>query len=119
MSDKEKALQLLATQKHMVLAMTLDDGTPWVVPVKIQASDGLRVFEWDSRLDTVHSHALVKHPEMAVTIYQKEESWQIGFYAKGRGELFEQNGDYGRYRFYAEQAWLNDETFIKREVEVE
>ena len=119
MSDDEKALQFLTTQKHMVLAVVLDDGTPWVVPVKLQAHDGLRTFEWDSRLDTVHSRALAGHPQMAITIYQKEEPWQIGVYAKGSGELVEDRGDgYGRYRFTAVKAWLNDETFVKREVRI-
>lgn len=116
MTDREKLEQFLATQRHMVLAVTLEDGTPWAVPVKMQQREGLGVFEWDSRLDTVHSKALETHPQMALTIYQKESPWQIGFYAKGRGELVECNGDYGRYRFAAEQVWLNDETFVKREV---
>ena len=118
MTDEEKLEQFLGTQQHMVLAVTLEDGTPWAVPVKIQQRESLAVFEWDSRLDTVHSQALKVHPQMALMIYQKESPWQTGFYAKGHGELVEPSGDYGRYRFTAEQAWLNDETFVKREVKI-
>jgi len=56
---------------------------------------------------------------MAVTIFQKQENAQIGVYMKGHGELVQQkDDDFGRYRFTAEQVWLNDETFVKREVEL-
>ena len=53
---------------------------------------------------------------MAITIFQKEPTAQIGIYATGRGELVEEKGKYGRYRFTTEKAWLNDETFVKREI---
>lgn len=118
MTDQEKVAQFLETQKHMVVAVTLDDGTPWAVPVTIQARDGLRVFEWDSRLDTVHSRALASRPQTAVTIYQKEGPRQIGFCTVGTTELIQSNAGFGRYRFTAEKAWLNDERFVKREIDV-
>ena len=118
MTDNEKIEQLVDTEQFMILAVTLDDGTPWVVPVKLQAHDGYRTFEWDSRLDTMHSRALAARPNMAVTIFRKEADKQTGFYARGTAELAEAHGEYGRYRFTTAEAWINDETFVKREVKL-
>lgn len=118
MNENERTKEFLAGQKFMVLAVILEDGTPWAVPVNIRAWNG-REFEWASKLDTVHSKAIETRPEMAITIFQKLENGQVGFYARGRGELIEtQEHGMGRYRFTAEQCWLNDETFVKREVEL-
>lgn len=116
MNDNEKAAQFLASQQFMVLAVSLSDGTPWAVPVRIQRWDE-NVFEWDSMLDTEHSRALEQNSNMAITTFQKFETTQTGVYAKGKGELVEKKDHgLGRYRFTAEKVWLNDETFRKREV---
>lgn len=118
MDDNDKTKQFLANQQHMVLAVMLDDGTPWAVPVRIQRWEAGE-FEWDSKLDTVHSQAIAARPDIAITVFQKLENSQIGFYARGRGELVEETKPgFGRYRFTAKQAWLNDETFVKREVQL-
>lgn len=114
MTDNEKTTQFLSSQQYMVLAVVTPDNTPWAVPVRIGAWQG-REFEWDSKLDTVHSKALEIHPTMAITIF--DTATQTGFYATGVGELLHDRGDgFGRYRFTAKQCWLNDETFVKREV---
>jgi hypothetical protein len=42
MSDEQKCEQFITTQKHMVLSVVLDDGTPWAVPVRIQVREGIR-----------------------------------------------------------------------------
>jgi len=116
MDDTQKIEQLLSEQQYMVLAVTLEDGTPWAVPVRIQARNG-NEFEWDSLLTTEHSNTLVTTPKMAITIFQKKEDSQVGLYAKGTGELVEEfKPGFGRYKFRAEQCWINDETFVKREV---
>lgn len=116
MDDNEKAKLFLEDQQYMVLAVTLSDGTPWATPVRIQRQEG-NVFEWDSVLTTEHSKAIAMNPKMAITIFQKMENSQTGIYAKGNGELVEETKPgFGRYRFTAEQCWLNDETFVKREV---
>ncbi len=118
MDDNEKAKQFLKDQQFMVLAVALDDGTPWAVPVRIRLQEG-NVFEWDSVLTTEHSKALEARPEMAITIFQKLEDSQIGIYAQGRGELVEEfKPGFGRYRFTAKKAWINDETFRKREIDL-
>lgn len=116
MDDSKKLKQFLAAQQYMVVAVVLPDGTPWAVPVRIQRQAG-NVFEWDSALATVHSQALVADSNMAVTIFQKDAAAQVGVCMKGRGELVEEfKPGFGRYRFTSEKAWLNDETFVKREV---
>ena len=118
MTDQERLEQFLSEQKHMVLAVTLDDGTPWAVPVRIQLF-WERAFEWDSRIDAVHSEAIAKRPEVAITIFDKSSDSEIGFYAKGKAVLVEEyKPEYGRYRFVTSQCWMNDETFVKREVEL-
>ena len=112
--DNNFVQKFLAEQHFMVLAVTLDDGSPWVVPVRISGWQG-REFTWDSRLDTLHSEALVKRPVMGVTIFNTGQ--QCGVYMSGRGELMADRGSgMGQYRFTAERAWLNDKTFVKREV---
>lgn len=116
MSDQQKIEQLLGEQHFMVLAVTLDDGTPWATPVRIKARNG-NVFEWESVLTTEHSKALANNPKMAITIFQKKEDSQTGLYVKGVGKFVEEiRPGFGRYKFTAEQCWLNDETFVKREV---
>ena len=118
MTDEQKVNEFLSTQQHMVLAVVLPDGTPWAVPVKIQSCKG-RTLAWDSALQTEHSKALEENPMMAITIFQKQATAQIGVYMKGKGELVEEfKPGFGRYRFTAEKVWLNDETFRKREVEL-
>jgi hypothetical protein len=119
MTDRQKIEQLFDTTQYMILAVTLDDATPWAVPVKIQAHEGCKTLEWDSRLDTVHSQAVAARPQMAITVFQKHETGQVGLYMKGTGELLEKRSeDFGRYRFTTNEAWLNDETFVKRQVEL-
>ena len=116
MNDQEKLEKFLDTQDYMVIAVKCEDGTPWAVPVKIQARDGLTVFEWDSKIDTVHSRSIEFSPRMAMTIYVAG-SEQIGFYAKGSGSLVEVRNDvYGRYKFVASEVWMNDGSFVKRRV---
>jgi len=89
MNDEEKLEQLFKQQQFMILAVTLADGTPWATPVRIQNRQDNQ-FEWDSKLDTEHSKAIAVRPKIAVTIFQKKEDSQIGFYAKGEAELVEE-----------------------------
>ena len=116
MNDTEKLTQFLSKQQYMILAVILPDGTPWVFPVRLRRWEA-NVFEWDSKLDTEHSKALEMQPEMAVTMYEKLENSQYGVYLKGTAELVEEFAPgVGRYRFTAEECWVNDETFRKRQV---
>lgn len=114
MTDNEKAKQFLAGQGYMVIAVVTPDGAPWAVPVRLQSWQDSE-FEWDSKLDTLHSRALETSSKISITIF--DTMTQTGFYAIGVGELIHKRGDgYGRYRFTAQACWLNDKTFIKREV---
>jgi hypothetical protein len=118
MTDEQKLEQLFSEQEYLVLAVTLDDGTPWAVPVRMRTGDG-KVFEWDSHLLAEHSKAIAKRPAAAVTIFQKWDDHQTGYYAKGTAQMIEEfKPGFGHYRFSAQQAWINDETFRKREIEL-
>ncbi len=117
MTDEEKVKDFLGKIKHIVLAVTLDDGTPWAVPVTVLDRNGYKEFMWDSKLDTVHSQAISKHPDVAVTMFDKAINGEMGVYMKGKAKLIEDKGNsFGRYSFTAEKVWVNDESFVKREV---
>jgi hypothetical protein len=116
MNDKQRIQQFLENQKFMVVAVVLDDGSPWAVPVRIQRREGAE-FEWDSKTSTVHSQALAANPLASITIFEKQPTTQFGFYAKGQVSVVDTRDDgYARYRFTAEQSWINDESFVKQEV---
>lgn len=116
MTDQEKVQDFLKNATHMVIAVVLPDGTPWAVPVKIQAWEGT-MFEWVSMPNTEHSKAIMNNSPMAVTIFDNKKDNQVGVYMKGKGELLHESQEEHRYRFTASQLWLNDESYIKRRVE--
>lgn len=118
MDDSERTKEFLQEQTHMVLAVTLHDGTPWAVPVRIKLQWG-NMLEWESRLDTEHSRAIKRRPDVAITVYGKNGDEEFGFYAKAQAKLMEEyKPGYGRYQALIHQAWINDETFVKRKVEL-
>lgn len=120
MTDEQGVEDFLQTQHHMVLAVTLEDGSPWAVPVAVLRREGISIFEWDSRTDAVHSLALARDSRAAITLYRaSSDEWrEIGFYSAGRAEIVDPRGDFARYRFTTEHAWVNDETHAKRELNV-
>ncbi len=119
MTDSEKAPSFINRQNHMVVAVVLEDGSPWAVPVKIQAK-GEWYLEWDSRLDTVHSQAIEQDPRIAITMFEKAEDTQTGVSLGCHAEVIERyDDDFTRYRATIDRAWITDETFVKREVKLE
>lgn len=118
MTDQERTKQFLSEQTHMTVAVTLDDGTPWAVPVRVKLQWG-NAFEWESALEAEHSKAIKKRPEVALMLFNKAHDEEFGFYAQAKAELVEEyKPGYGRYRAVVSKAWINDETFVKREVEL-
>ncbi len=116
--DQQRLQRLLGKQKYMVLAVTLEDGTPWAVPVRV-LGHSKNEFTWDSRLDTVHSIAITERPSVAVTMFYSDENEQTGLYMNGTVRLVEETKPgLGRYIFVAKDCWLNDETFVKRPVDL-
>jgi uncharacterized protein YhbP (UPF0306 family) len=99
MNDREQLNEFLADQHYMVLAVTLDDGTPWATPVRIKKWSG-NEFEWDSMVTTEHSRAIANRSDVAISIFtpEGEGAIQFGFYAKAKAELMRQENDMGRYR---------------------
>lgn len=119
MNDEEYLKQFLAEQKYMTLAVTLDDGTPWATPVRIKLHWG-RAFEWDSKTDTEHSKAIAKRPTVAISIFTPETdaTKQFGFYAIAEAKLISEENGLGKYQAIVSKSWINDATFVKREVEL-
>lgn len=119
MTDHEKLIAFLAGQKYLTLAVTLDDGTPWATPVRIQKQQG-KSFEWDSKTDTEHSKAIASRPQVAISMFTPEDeaSSQFGFYGHATAEQISEPNQYGiaRYRATVNKSFINDATFIKREV---
>lgn len=120
MTDREMVNKFLAEQKYMTLAVILDDGTPWATPVRIKKWEG-RAFEWDSKLDTEHSKAIAKRPDIAISIWtpESETTIQFGFYAAAVTELVQSENGFGRYRATVTQSWINDASFVKRPVDMQ
>lgn len=119
MNDQKQLKEFLAEQKYMTLAVTLDDGTPWATPVRIKAWEG-KSFEWDSLVDTEHSKAIEKRPNIAVSIYtpESQDTIQFGFYARAKAERMSEPNEHGitRYRLTAHECFINDASFQKRQV---
>ncbi len=117
MNDEEQLNKFLAEHRYMTIAVTLDDGTPWATPVRIKNWEG-KVFEWDSNLDTEHSKALTKRPQVALSMYtpQTDTTIQFGFYATATADLIGEQNGIGHYRATVTKSWINDATFEKREV---
>ena len=117
MNDQNQLNKFLAEQNYMTIAVTLDDGTPWATPVRIKSWEGKR-FEWASMTDTEHSKAISKRPHIAISIYTPASGnlVQYGFYAKATAELVSEQDGTGTYRAVVTQSWINDATFVKREV---
>lgn len=116
MSDRAKVEEFLKAARYMVLAVQLEDGSPWAVPVRLKRWNK-NVFEWDSKLDTVHSRNIERRRSIAITLFDSKDDTQIGVYATGDAECISANDHgLGRYRFTATRIWVNDETHKKREV---
>jgi len=121
MNDQELLKAFLAEQKYMTLAVTLDDGTPWVTPVRIKNWKG-KTFEWDSHVGTEHSKAIAMRPSIAISIYtpDSESTIQFGFYGHATAERMGEPNEHGiaRYRVTVSKGFINDASFKKREVEL-
>lgn len=119
MTDQEQLNKFLGEQNYMTLAVVLDDGTPWATPVRIKSRQG-NVFEWDSKTDTEHSKAIASRPNIAISMFtpQTDSTIQFGFYGKATAELVSEETGLGRYKATVTQSWINDATFIKREVQL-
>lgn len=116
MTDTERTTRFLEQQKYMTIAVVLDDGTPWATPVRVQAH-GEGYFEWDSRTDTMHSQAIVRNPTIAISMFEVRPDGHFGYYARATAAVIHAiDTDRSRYRATVDQVWINDESFVKREL---
>lgn len=118
MTDKQKIEQLLTSQTIMTLAVILGDGTPWAIPVAIRHHEGITKLEWVSKVDAIHSQAIAQNPRVAISIFEDKGAAKTGLYLSATTRLDDQKGDTGFYSAAVQRAWVNDETFQKRELEL-
>lgn len=118
MNDKQRVTEFLNAQTHMVVTVVLPNGQPWAVPVRMQERDG-RTFAWDSHMQTEHSKAIADKPEVNLLCYDNAMDNQVGVYMQAYVTNVVPK-EHGMARYYAEvsRVWLNDETYVKREVEL-
>lgn len=116
MSDKQRVSEFLQKQAHMVLGVVLEDGSPWAVPVRIlHHEEG--IFEWDSVLNTEHSQAIERDPRVMLLCFDTAKDAQIGVYMQAEvTDIARRSDGYARYHAEVRRTWLNDETYVKREV---
>lgn len=119
MEDVEALRMFLSEQKYMTIAVVLDNGTPWAIPVRIKHWEGT-VFEWDSKTDTEHSKAIAVLSTVAISMWTPEGDGtiQFGLYAHAKAEQISEPNEHGvaRYRAVVTKSFINDATFQKREV---
>lgn len=109
----------VAAQTHMIIAVKLPDGAPWAVPVKIHHHEGSN-FEWLSKPDTLHSEAIGRSPIVAICLYDKTVDQHAALYMQaGVEQVAMENKDQMKYRALVNNAWLNDESHVKRAISLE
>lgn len=108
----------VAAQTHMMLSVVLENEKPWTVPVKIdRVQDGR--FEWLSKTETAHSQAIKLNPNVMICLYDRTVEEKSALYLEAVAELSgEEENSLVRYSAKVIQAWLNDESHIKREIQL-
>lgn len=118
MDDQQKVTEFLQNQTHMVVTVVLANGKPWAVPVRILHHEP-NVFEWDSGVDTEHSKAIAENPEINLLCYDNTKDNQVGVYMQATvTKVTPKENGIARYHAEVIGTWLNDETYVKREVTV-
>lgn len=75
------------------------------------------IFEWDSMMSTEHSKAIAEHPEIMLLCFDTKKDDQAGVYMNATvTDITPKDHGAARYRAEVSKAWLNDETYTKREV---
>lgn len=136
----------LVQHKHFVLATTDDDGTPWAVYLGFVLDKNLD-FIWLSKRGTEHSKHIRARKTVSVGVFSKtedigdfglyckatareiteaeeiKESLQLYFELKGKPvpnvTAFTGDTDMRVYKAEIQQAWVNDDSHIKREVNLQ
>lgn len=120
MTYEQLAHNFLHRQTYLVLAVTLDDNTPWAVPLKLQRYEKVE-FEWISKPSTIHSKVIKKRSKVAICLFHPSNSEfkEIGFYAKATARKVSDKEDgYSVYRAIITEAWYNNEEHIKRKLDL-
>ncbi|MDB5244359.1 MAG: hypothetical protein JWN18_229 [Parcubacteria group bacterium] len=113
MEDKHlaAAVAILKSIHYITLATVCEDGSPWNSPVSATIDADLN-FSWGSNADNIHSQNIGRDGRVFVVIFDSKaaEGTGEGLYLKGTAEeLGQENDSINKYRFIANQAWVNDE----------
>jgi hypothetical protein len=112
--------QFLHDARHMVVSVIDEAGEPWAVPVGIRAYEAGR-FEWVSMTDTIHSQAIERTGNIAITVFNMPDdaSKNFGFYAKAKAKkTADLGGGAAIYEAQCLEAWYNDHTRIKTNIDI-
>ncbi|NCU38219.1 pyridoxamine 5'-phosphate oxidase family protein [Candidatus Saccharibacteria bacterium] len=105
----------LTQLKYIVIAVVDEDGKPWAVPVTVKKYHH-GSFEWFSKADAVHSKAIARSPNIAITAFttKQDERGEYGFYAHAQArKTLSLPMDAVLYRAQVTEAWYNDARHIK------
>lgn len=68
-------------------------------------------------MSTEHSKAIAEHPEIMLLCFDTKKDDQVGVYMLATvTSITPKAGGLARYHAEVSRTWLNDETYIKREV---
>lgn len=114
--EPSSPLEFLKAAKYAVVAVIDDEGKPWAVPVAVQKYHN-RTVEWFSKTDTVHSQAIERRPEIALTMYSHQPMY--GICAKARAKkILTLPGGAALYGAEIYDAWYNTSKHVKTHIDL-
>lgn len=108
--------EFLQQTTHIVVAVVDEDGKPWAVPLGVKSYKH-RTFQWFSKVDTVHSVAIARDPEIAVTAYLPDPTYSVCARARAKKHLT-MPGGFALYSAEIYEAWYNTGKRIKTHIDL-
>ena len=107
--------QFLGQVKIAVIAVVDADGNPWAVPIAVQRYKN-HTIEWFSKTDTVHSRAIERHSDIALTAYVSDPMYGICATARAK-KILSLPGGTARYAAEITDAWYNTSKHVKTHID--
>lgn len=108
--------EFLQQATHIIVAVVDDEGKPWAVPLGLKSYKH-STFQWFSAVDTVHSRAIARNPEVAVTAYMADPTYGVCARAHAKKQLTLPGG-FALYSAEIYEAWYNTGKRIKTNIDV-
>ena len=108
--------EFLQQATHIVVAVVDDDGKPWAVPLGVKSYKH-RTFQWFSKTDTIHSLAITRNPEIAITVYLSDPTYGVCARARAKKHLTLPGG-FALYSAQVYEAWYNTDKRIKTNIDI-